>query len=70
MAKRTRKMGNGGDTSSSSDMNDDMEDESEKSPKRRVKKVSVEETFARGGRVATLGCKPVQMTGKTNAGTF
>ena len=55
MAKRTRKMGKGEGMSSSSDMNDDeeddMEDESEKSPKRRVKKVTVVETFAKGGAV-------------------
>lgn len=73
MAKRTRKMGKGEDMSSSSEMNDDeddMEDESEKSPKRRVKKVTVVETFARGGKVATKGCKPIQMNGRTNSGTY
>ena len=72
MAKRTRKMGKGEGMSSSSDMNDDeeddMEDESEKSPKRRVKKVTVVETFAKGGLIK--GCGPQQVSGKKFSGTF
>lgn len=63
MAKRTRKMGMGKHMSEEMDMeNEDddesaeSEDESEKSPKRRVKKVTVEETFAKGGAVRSRGC--------------
>lgn len=59
MAKMTRKMGKG----SSCEMDDEDEgeedegEEMEKSPKRRVKKVTVEETFAKGGMVrAKNGC--------------
>ena len=59
MAKMTRKMGKG----SSCEMDDEgegeedeSEDESEKTPKRRVKKVTVEETFAKGGAVRVRGC--------------
>lgn len=57
MAKMTRKMGKGmacemGDEGEE----DESEDESENTPKRRVKKVTVEETFAKGGAVRRTGC--------------
>ena len=57
MAKMTRKMGMGKHMSEDGEMDDDedeSEDESEKTPKRRVKKVTVEETFFKGG--AVRGC--------------
>jgi hypothetical protein len=38
------------------DDEDESEDESEKAPKRRVKKVTVVETFAAGGAVRRSGC--------------
>lgn len=72
MAKRTRKMGNGGSSGSTSDMNDDMDDEEEKSPKRRTKKVMIEETFAKGGAVKggmSRGCTS-QVSGKKFSGTY
>lgn len=58
MAKRTAKMGMGKHMSDDSEMDDDddSEDESEQTPKRRVKKVTVEETFAKGGSVRSKGC--------------
>ena len=59
MAKMTRKMGMGKHMSEDGEMDDDedeSEDESEKTPKRRVKKVTVEETFAEGGAVRRRGC--------------
>jgi hypothetical protein len=57
MGKMTRKMGMGKHMSEDGEMDDDedeSEDESEKTPKRRVKKVTVEETFFKGG--AVRGC--------------
>ncbi|CAB4138481.1 hypothetical protein UFOVP330_74 [uncultured Caudovirales phage] len=65
MAKRTRKMGNGGMSSSdsSSEMNDE-EDGEESSPKRRVKKVTVVENFAKGGMVPSNGCVMAGRGGK------
>ena len=67
MAKMTRKMGNG----SSCEMDDEDEgeedegEEMEKSPKRRVKKVTVEETYAKGGMVrAKNGCVMAGRGGK------
>ena len=61
MAKMTRKMGMGKHMSEDDEMDDEededeSEDESEKTPKRRVKKVTIEETFAKGGAVRTNGC--------------
>ena len=63
MAKMTRKMGMGkhmseemDDDEDDEDDEDESEDESEKTPKRRVKKVTVEETFAAGGAVRRRGC--------------
>lgn len=59
MAKMTRKMGMGKHMSEDGEMDDDedeSEDESEKTPKRRVKKITVEETFAEGGAVRRRGC--------------
>lgn len=60
MAKMTRKMGMGKHMSEEmddeEDDEDESEDESEKTPKRRVKKVTVEETFAKGGAVRRRGC--------------
>lgn len=58
MAKKTTKMGMGKHMSDDSEMDDDdeSEDESEQTPKRRVKKVTVEETFAKGGSVRSNGC--------------
>lgn len=61
MAKMTRKMGMGKHMSEDEmddedDDEDESEDESEKTPKRRVKKVTVEETFANGGAVRRRGC--------------
>ena len=60
MAKMTRKMGMGKHMSEEmddeEDDEDESEDESEKTPKRRVKKVTVEETFAKGGAVRRSGC--------------
>jgi hypothetical protein len=59
MAKMTRKMGMGKHMSEDGEMDDDedeSEDESEQTPKRRVKKVTVEETFAEGGAVRRRGC--------------
>ena len=62
MAKMTRKMGMGKHMSEDDEMDDEeddedeSEDESEKTPKRRVKKVTVEETFAKGGAVRVRGC--------------
>lgn len=71
MAKRTRKMGKGEDMSSSSDMNDDMEDDDEESsPKRRVKKVTVVETYAKGGPVRHKGKGLQQVSGFKFSGTF
>lgn len=67
MAKMTRKMGKG----SSCEMDDEGEgeedegEEMEKSPKRRVKKVTVEETYAKGGMVrAKNGCVMAGRGGK------
>lgn len=67
MAKMTRKMGKG----SSCEMDDEDEgeedegEEMEKSPKRRVKKVTVEETYAKGGMVrAKNGCVMAGRGGK------
>lgn len=57
MGKMTRKMGMGKHMSEDGEMDDDedeSEDESEKTPKRRVKKITVEETFFKGG--AVRGC--------------
>jgi hypothetical protein len=58
MGRMTRKMGMGKHMSEDGEMDDDdedeSEDESEKTPKRRVKKVTVEETFFKGG--AVRGC--------------
>ena len=60
MAKMTRKMGVGKNMSEEmddeEDDEDESEDESEKTPKRRVKKVTVVETFAEGGAVRRRGC--------------
>ncbi len=58
MAKMTRKMGMGKHMSEEMDDDDEdeSEDESEKTPKRRVKKVTVVETFAEGGAVRRRGC--------------
>ena len=59
MAKMTRKMGMGKHMSEDMDDEEDedeSEDESEKAPKRRVKKVTIEETFANGGAVRRRGC--------------
>lgn len=61
MAKMTRKMGMGKHMSEDGEMDDEededeSEDESEKTPKRRVKKVTVEETFAKGGAIRRRGC--------------
>jgi hypothetical protein len=60
MAKMTRKMGMGKHMSEEmddeEDDEDESEDESEKTPKRRVKKVTVVETFAAGGAVRRSGC--------------
>lgn len=62
MPKMTRKMGMGKHMSEDDEMDDEdddedePEDESEKTPKRRVKKVTVEETFANGGAVRRRGC--------------
>jgi hypothetical protein len=59
MGKMTRKMGMGKHMSEDGEMDDDedeSEDESEQTPKRRVKKVTVEETFAEGGAVRRRGC--------------
>ena len=58
MGKMTRKMGMGKHMSEDGEMDDEdeSEDESEKTPKRRVKKVTVEETFAEGGAVRRRGC--------------
>jgi hypothetical protein len=59
MAKMTRKMGMGkhmSDDDMEDDDEDESEDESEKTPKRRVKKVTVVETFAEGGAVRRRGC--------------
>jgi hypothetical protein len=59
MAKMTRKMGMGknmSDDDMEDDDEDESEDESEKAPKRRVKKVTVVETFAEGGAVRRRGC--------------
>jgi hypothetical protein len=59
MAKMTRKMGmakNMSDDDMEDDDEDESEDESEKTPKRRVKKVTVVETFAEGGAVRRRGC--------------
>jgi hypothetical protein len=59
MAKMTRKMGMGKHMSEDGEMDDDedeSEDESEQTPKRRVKKITVEETFAEGGAVRRRGC--------------
>ena len=60
MAKMTRKMGKGMACEMDDEgegEEDESEDESEKSPKRRVKKVTVEETYAKGGMVrAKNGC--------------
>jgi hypothetical protein len=58
MAKMTRKMGMGKNMSEEMDDDDEdeSEDESEKTPKRRVKKVTVVETFAEGGAVRRRGC--------------
>lgn len=67
MAKRTRKMGNGGDTSSSNDMNDD---EDEATPKRRTKKVTVEETFAKGGAVRSKNSSLQQVSGFKFSGVY
>jgi hypothetical protein len=54
----TRKMGMGKHMSEDGEMDDEdeSEDESEQTPKRRVKKVTVEETFAEGGAVRRRGC--------------
>lgn len=73
MAKRTRKMGRGEDMSSddmTSEDEEDDSDESEKSPKRRVKKVTVEETFAKGGAVRSKGRGLQQVSGFKFSGTF
>jgi hypothetical protein len=58
MGKMTRKMGMGKHMSEDGEMDDEdeSEDESEQTPKRRVKKVTVEETFAEGGAVRRRGC--------------
>jgi len=59
MGKMTHKMGMGKHMSEDGEMDDDedeSEDESEQTPKRRVKKVTVEETFAAGGAVRRRGC--------------
>jgi hypothetical protein len=58
MAKMTRKMGMGKHMSEEMDDDDEdeSEDESEKTPKRRIKKVTVVETFAEGGAVRRRGC--------------
>lgn len=59
MGKMTRKMGMGKHMSEDGEMDDDedeSEDESEQTPKRRVKKITVEETFAEGGAVRRRGC--------------
>lgn len=59
---------------SSSDMNDEggssESSSDEKSPKTRVKKVTVKETFAKGGKVDIKGCKPVQTSGRKYSGTY
>lgn len=68
MAKRTRKMGMGKDMSENDDMSVEDEDDSEKSPKRRVKKVTVEETYAKGGSVRGRGME--QVSGFKFSGTF
>lgn len=71
MAKRTRKMGHGMKMSSSSEMNeDDDEDESEATPKRRTKKVTVEETFAKGGAVRSKNSSLQQVSGFKFSGTY
>ena len=54
MGKMTRKMGMG--KNMSEEMDEDEDDEDEKSPKRRVKKVTVVETFVDGGAVRRRGC--------------
>jgi len=66
MAKKTTKMGMGKHMSDDSEMDDDdeSEDESEQTPKRRVKKVTVEETFAKGGAVRSNGCVMAGRGGK------
>jgi hypothetical protein len=70
MAKMTRKMGMGKHMSEDDEMDDEededeSEDESEKTPKRRVKKVTVEETYAKGGMVrAKNGCVMAGRGGK------
>lgn len=57
MAKMTRKMGKGMACEMDDEgEEDESEDESENTPKRRVKKVTVEETFAKGGAVRRTGC--------------
>ena len=73
MAKRTRKMGRGKDMSSddmTSEDEEDDSDESEKSPKRRVKKVMVEETFAKGGAVRSKNSSLQQVSGFKFSGTY
>lgn len=70
MAKRTRKMGHGMKMSSSSEMNEDDEDESEATPKRRTKKVTVEETFAKGGAVRSKNSSLQQVSGFKFSGTY
>ena len=55
----------GKDMSCEMDDEDEGEEEMEKSPKRRVKKVTVEETYAKGGMVrAKNGCVMAGRGGK------
>lgn len=55
---------------SSSDTNDENGSSEESSPKTRVKKVMIKETFAKGGKVEMRGCKPCQTSGRKYAGVY
>ena len=76
MAKMARKMKRGMSCGMDDDMDDDteeMEDEDEgskKSPKRRVTKTTVEESFAKGGAVRSRGRGLQQVSGFKFSGTF